>query len=156
MVSDLAVISLNDLTSIGITTCPSYNNHFFINETSGMASVGESNLLRVSRGLIRPLPGGNGPINNRRMEELRTLLDVIQSALIVEGRGGSGEQGRERMDAIMEILREVTAFVSDERRRDEFEPLIAEVSSVAQEVAVRVLEIRGTRAMRSVLRLSPI
>jgi len=121
----------------------------------GMASIGEANLLRLSRGLIRPLPGGNGPVNNRRMEELQALLDVVQSAIVVDGAGASVEQSRERLQAIAEVIQELMAFLGDERRRGEFEPILAEVSSVVQEVAVRVLEIRGTRAMRSVLRLSP-
>uniref|UniRef100_A0A7S4N5F6 ABC1 atypical kinase-like domain-containing protein n=1 Tax=Odontella aurita TaxID=265563 RepID=A0A7S4N5F6_9STRA len=128
-----------------------------INEISeaidGMASIGEANLLRISRGIIRPLPGGNGPINNRRMEEMQALLDVVQSALVVEGHTGA-QASRERLEAIVEILRELTDFFSSEGSREEFEPILAEVSSVFQQVAVRVIEIRGTRAMRSALRLA--
>lgn len=125
----------------------------------GMASIGEANLLRISRGLIRPLPGGNGPINSRRMEEVRAVLDVMQSALSSSSNGGSrndanaDEDVRERMESLMEFLRELVAFVSDDRRRQEFAPLLDEVSSVFQQVAVRVLEIRGSRAMRNILRL---
>mmetsp|Transcript_22282 Transcript_22282/g.48187 ORF Transcript_22282/g.48187 Transcript_22282/m.48187 type:complete len:165 (-) Transcript_22282:718-1212(-) len=125
----------------------------------GMASLGEANLLRVSRGLIRPLPGGNGPVNKRRMEELRAMLDVIQSAVSSSSDGGNGkdnssdQEGRERMESLMEFLQELIVFVSDERRRQEFTPVLDEVSSVFQQVAIRVLEIRGSRAMRNILRL---
>ena len=125
----------------------------------GMASIGEANLLRISRGLIRPLPGGNGPVNNRRMEELQAMLDVLQSALSSSSNESSGngarsdQEGRERMESFMEFLRELTSFASDERRRKEFTPVLQEVSSVFQQVAIRVLEIRGSRAMRNILRL---
>lgn len=118
----------------------------------GMASLGEANLLRISGGVVRPLPGGNGPVNSRRMEELRSFLDVIQSALVMEG--GVQEQGRERMEALMELLQGLIAIIGDERRREEAAPILAEVQSVFQMVAVKVLEIRGTRAMRSVLRIA--
>lgn len=123
----------------------------------GMASIGEANLLRASRGLIRPLPGGNGPVNNKRMEELRALLDVVQSALSSSSNSAnnSDKEGRERMESMMEILREIIVFLSDEGRRMEFAPLLEEVSSVFQQVAIRVLEIRGSRAVRNILRLSP-
>jgi len=128
-----------------------------INELSeaidGLASIGEANLLRISRGIIRPLPGGNGPVNSRRMEEMQSLLDVVQSSIVVEGHSGA-QASQERLEAIIEILRELSDFFGNEGNREEFEPLLEEVSSVFQQVAVRVLEIRGTRAMRSALRLA--
>ena len=63
-------------------------------------------------------------------------------------RGNGNDQ---RMDAIMEIFREAAAFVSDPRMRQEAGPLLEELQSVIQMVAVEVLEIRGSRAMRSIL-----
>ena len=51
----------------------------------------------------------------------------------------------------MEIFREAAAFVSDPRMRQEAGPLLEELQSVIQMVAVEVLEIRGSRAMRSIL-----
>jgi len=133
----------------------------------GMASVGEANLLRVSRGLIRPFPGGNGPVNKQRMEDLGNMLDMIQSALIESskseqtqpGNGAigivSGVVATERLEVFAVYLREIIALVSDERRREDAAPILAEVQSVSQMVAVEVLQIRGSRAMRSVLNFRP-
>ena len=132
-----------------------------INELSeaidGMASIGEANLLRVSRGLIRPLPGGNGPVNSRRMDELRAMLDVMQSALSSDNDANDAnpnQEGRERVQSMMEFLREMIVFFSDEQRRAEFTPLLDEILDVFQQVAIRVLEIRGSRAVRNILQLS--
>ena len=118
-----------------------------------MASTGEANLLRISRGLIRPLPGGNGPINSRRMEELGQLIETVQNALYLEG--DVAQAGRARMESLMAILQEMIAIVSDDRRREEAMPILQEVTSVFQMVAVEVLEIRGSRAMRNILQLNP-
>lgn len=120
----------------------------------GMASIGEANLLRLSRGLIRPIPGGNGPVNNRRMEELGIFLDTIQNA-IAEGDGNIADTGRARMESLMAILQETISIISDSDRMEEATPLLQEVVNVFQMVAVQVLEIRGSRAMRNMLQLAP-
>ena len=123
-----------------------------------MASTGEANLLRISNGLIRPFPGGNGPVNEKRMNEIRGVLDMVQSAMTVgssteKNRGNIDilEQGSERMEAIMELLSGLIFTLGDERRREEIAPIILEIQSVIQLVAVEVLEIRGSRAMRNIL-----
>lgn len=113
----------------------------------GMASKSESNLLRLSRGLIRPLPGGNGPVNTRRMEELNLFVETLQNAV------DTTSTRQARMDTVMAILREAVALLSDEDRREQSEPLLQEVTNVFQMVAIKVLEIRGSRAMRNVLGL---
>ena len=123
-------------------------------ELIGMASIGEANLLRLSRGLIRPIPGGNGPVNNRRMEELGIFLDTIQNA-IAEGDGNIADTGRARMESLMAILQETISIISDSDRMEEATPLLQEVVNVFQMVAVQVLEIRGSRAMRNMLQLAP-
>lgn len=129
-----------------------------VNELSeiidSMASVGEANLLRFSNGLIRPLPGGNGPINEKRMEELSSFIDTLQSALIVNDSEQEVDN-RKRMESLLSLLNEILTVLTDNRRRDEAMPLIQEVSSVVRMVAVKVLEKRGSRAMRSMLNLSP-
>jgi len=128
----------------------------------GMASTGEANLLRVTRGLIRPLPGGNGPVNNKRMEEIRGLLVMAQSAMTVtpsnEGNNSGNingsivvEESRERMQAMMELLQSLIIILGDEKKREEAAPIFAEIQSVFRMVAVEVLEVRGSRAMRSIL-----
>ena len=121
----------------------------------GMASVGEANLLRISRGLIRPLPGGNGPVNERRMEELRAMLDLMQSALSSDGDEDGSAAQEDRLESMMEFLRELVVYISDDKRRVEFAPVLEEVTDVFQQVAVRVLEIRGSRAVRNLLQLTP-
>lgn len=113
----------------------------------GMASMGEANLLRLSRGLIRPLPGGNGPINTRRIEELNLFIDTLQNAF------QGNITGQARMETIMTILREAVAIISDEKRRENAMPLLEEVLQVFRMVAVQVLEMRASRAMRSMLNL---
>ena len=62
-----------------------------------------------------------------------------------------GNGGDRRVEAIMEIFRESAAFLGDPRMRQEAGPLLEELQSVIQMVAVEVLEIRGSRAMRSIL-----
>ena len=118
----------------------------------GMASIGEANLLRYTRGILPALPGMVGPVNSKRMKELRLLLETFQSALVVEGAGETAS-ARQRMEAIMEFVRELAAIVNDERVREDAGPILAEIQSVVQMVAVEVLEIRGIRAMRNLLRL---
>ena len=119
-----------------------------------MASVGEANLLRFSNGLVRPLPGGNGPINEKRMEELSSFIDTLQNALILNNDEQEVDN-RKRMESLLSLLREILTVLTDDRRRDEAMPLLQEVSSVVRMVAVKVLEKRGSRAMRSMLNLSP-
>lgn len=126
--------------------------HELAEAIDGMASIGEANLLRFTRGFLPPLPGMNGPVNNKRMEELQLVLETFQSALVVEGEGETSS-ARARMDALMELIRELLAIVNDAQVREESGAMLAEISSVAQMVAVEVLEIRGTRAMRDMLRL---
>jgi hypothetical protein len=123
-----------------------------------MASIGEANLLRLSRGLFPVLPGMNGPVNTRRMDEISMMLGTFQDALIVEGRstesdGSKDSKSLARMEAIIEIFRAVSGFLSDARLRQDTEPLLEELQSVIQMVAVEVLEIRGSRAMRAILRV---
>lgn len=115
----------------------------------GMASIGEANLLRASRGLIRPLPGGNGPVNIRRMEELNMFVETFQNAFI-----DTEKTNQARMETVMTLLRETAALLSDEKRRENAKPLLDEVTNVFQSVAVQVLEIRGSRAMRNMLNLT--
>lgn len=125
--------------------------HELAEAIDGMASMGESNLLRLSRGLVRPLPGGNGPINTRRMEEMKAVVDVLQSALAA-GEENSGENHRkERLESARDFAMGALSLFSDEERRGLTAPILAELSSVIQMVAVEVLEIRSSRAIRGVL-----
>ena len=116
----------------------------------GMASMGEANLIRVSRGLFRPFPGGNGPVNMRRIEELNLFVETLQSA--VQSSAGDSD----RIETIVAILREAVSIIGDDRRIEQTKPLLDEVTIVCQMVAVRVLEIRGNRALRSVLGISAV
>ena len=72
---------------------------------------------------------------------------------MVVDRGGDGG-GDARMEAIMELFREASRILGDARLRQEAGPLLEELQSVIQMVAVEVLEIRGSRAMRSILNVS--
>lgn len=119
--------------------------HELAEAIDGMASMSEANLLRLSRGLLRPLPGGNGPINTRRMDEMRELVDVLQSALLGDS---SGER---RMEIAKEFATGLLSLFGEKDRRELTEPILAELSSVVQMVAVEVLEIRSSRAIRGVL-----
>ena len=126
--------------------------HELAEAIDGMASMGESNLLRISRGLVRPLPGGNGPINTKRMDEMRAVVNVLQSALKVDGNHG-GEKRQERMELAREFAQEMLYILNDEQRRESAAPLLSELTSVIQMVAVEVLEIRSSRAIRGMLGL---
>ncbi len=129
--------------------------HELAEAIDGMASMGESNLLRLSKGLIRPLPGGNGPINTKRIEEIKAVVDVLQSAVVIDETNGGGEKNREeRIELAREFAQAILLLVSDEERREFVSPILAELTNVIQMVAVEVMEIRSSRAIRSVLGIS--
>jgi hypothetical protein len=129
--------------------------HELAEAIDGMASMGENNILELSRGLIRPLPGGNGPINTKRMEEMRAVVDVLQSALLMKDIGEDGANKRqERLELAKEFAKEMLLLLSDDERRETAAPILAELTNVVQMVAVEVLEIRSSRAIRRVLRLA--
>jgi len=159
--------------------------HELAEAIDGMASIGEANLFRATNGLIPPLPGMNGPVNTRVMSEMRMILDTFQSALAADdgkqrgsslssgattinssnssgGVGGGGgaaaaaaASGQARLLAMRQVVDEVATLLTDERLREDAEPLLEEIASVVRMVAVEVLEIRGSRAMRSILQLTP-
>jgi hypothetical protein len=126
--------------------------HELAEAIDGMASIGEGNLLRVSRGIIRPLPGGNGPINKKRMVEIRAVAEVLQSALSVDVDAGKDKRN-DRLELITGITQELLLLLNDPTRRELVEPILEELTSVIQMVAVEVLEIRSSRAIRDVLGL---
>lgn len=127
--------------------------HELAEAIDGMASMGEASLLRMTR--LPPLPGMNGPVNPRRMEEMQLLLTTFQTALQEQQTGpGATVAGNLRIDALMELVREAMVLFNDESMRQNAGPILAEIQSVIQLVAVEVLEIRGSRAMRSVLQLA--
>merc|ERR1719287_431443 len=70
--------------------------HELAEAIDGVASMGESNLLRLSRGFVR-FPGGNGPINKKKMEEMQAVLKSFSVLLANERDENKSEQGRERM-----------------------------------------------------------
>ena len=126
--------------------------HEIAEAVDSMASMGEGNVLRLSRGIVRPLPGGNGPINQHRMDEMKELVGVLQSALLVgEGEENFGEQRQERLELAREFAQALLLVFSNEERRELAAPILAELTSVIQQVTVEVLEIRSSRAIRGVL-----
>ena len=114
----------------------------------GMASTQEANFLRASGGMVRPLPGGNGPVNTKRMEEMGEVLDVIKSAFMVGGGNSSSSSSPQEQ---LKLLREVIGLLTDEQLRDLAMPLLPELGSVVRNVAVEILEIRSSRAIRDVI-----
>lgn len=128
--------------------------HELAEAIDGMASMGEARLLQATNGILSPLPGMNGPVNDRVMSEMRKMLDTFQDALAVEEHASS-DTGNARLKAMRQLIDEVATLLNDERLREDAGPLLDEVRSVIQMVAVEVLEIRGSRAMRSILRLAP-
>jgi hypothetical protein len=143
--------------------------HELAEAIDGMASIGEKNLLQATRGLLPALPGMGGPVNTKRMEEVNLLLETFQNALLLNNNNNSNSKGSDiddttttatasaaqlRIETILEFVQEIISLVNDDRMRQDAEPLLAEIRSVFRMVAVEVLEIRGSRAMRSVLRLA--
>lgn len=150
--------------------------HELAEAIDGLASMGEANLLRSTGGLLPALPGMNGPINTRRMDEIRGFLETFENAMVVNGNDVNGvsansqnnnnngsflpvrtpvqiQQSRARLEAMIDFFREISAHINDESKRMDSEVVLAEMQSVIQMVAVEVLEIRGKRAMRSILRV---
>lgn len=86
---------------------------------------------------------------------MRAVVDVLQSALSMTGDGDNdGNKRQERLELVQEFARELLLLFNDEERRETAAPLIEELRSVVQMVAVEVLEIRSSRAIRRVLRLA--
>lgn len=81
------------------------------------------------------------------------MLETFRDALIVESDDSNSGADGARIEAIIEVFRAVSSFLNDARTRQDSEPLLQELQSVIQMVAVEVLEIRGSRAMRSILRV---
>ena len=120
----------------------------------GMASIGEANLLRLSRGIVPAFPGMNGPVNMRRMDEISSMVATFRDAVLTQNSNSMDSlRNLARIETLMDIFRVVTSFLNDERLRQDAEPLLEELQSVIQMVAVEILEIRGSRAMRSILRI---
>ena len=88
------------------------------------------------------------------------LFDLFRDALIVDNTSTNSNSQNPidsirnvaRIETLMDIVRAVSSFLSDERLRQEAGPLLEELQSVIQMVAVEILEIRGSRAMRTILR----
>lgn len=117
--------------------------HEIAETIDGMASMGENRILELTRGVIRPLPGGIGPINTKRMEEMKAVIDVLQSALLVKGNGDNGRLMRsERLELAQEFARELLSLLNDQELRDTAAPLLAELKNIVQLVAVEILEVR--------------
>ena len=131
--------------------------HELAEAIDGIASIGEANLLRLTPGLPH-LPGQAGPVNQRRMEELQLLLNTFQEAFLSGSNDKNDDDGdnnnNDRQQALLELVREFVVLLNDEEMRQEAGPILEEVQSVASMVAVQVLEIRGSRAMRDMLQLS--
>jgi hypothetical protein len=128
----------------------------------GMASMGEATLLRFSGGFLPALPGMNGPVNMRRMDEISRMVDTFRDTLLVDetshNQNNPNPNAIDRMrnvariDTLLDLFRAVSSFLSDERLRQDAGPLLEELQSVIQMVTVEILEIRGSRAMRTMLR----
>ena len=123
--------------------------HELAEAIDGMASMGERKLLRLSRGLIRPLPGGNGPINTRRMEEMKIVASVLQSALVSGETKSGGSYPMERLESAKEFAQGLLFLLREEQGRAA--PILAELTNVIILVAVQIIEIRSSRAIRGVL-----
>jgi hypothetical protein len=78
------------------------------------------------------------------------MLDTFRNAMAIE----NNESGF-RLLAYRQVLDEITAILRDERLREDAGPLLEEVRSDIQMAAVEELEIQGSRAMRSILRVAP-
>lgn len=130
--------------------------HELAEAIDGMASIGEARLLMAGNGLLPALPGMNGPVNERVMSEMRMMIDTFQDALKMQNDDETFVgQSQARLEAMRQLLAEISVLLTDERLREDAGPLLDEVRSVIQMVAVEVLEIRGSRAMRSIMRLVP-
>jgi len=132
--------------------------HELAEAIDGMASIGEARLLKASNGFMPAIPGMNGPVNERVMGEMKKMLDTFQDALTVENSADDSNfvgQSQARLEAMRQVIEEVSVLVTDDRLREDAGPLLEEIRSVIQMVAVEVLEIRGSRAMRFIMRLEP-
>ncbi len=127
--------------------------HELAEAIDGMASIGEANLFKATNGLIPQLPGMNGPVNTRVMSEMQMILETFQSALATSNE--TENLPAARLLAMRQVIDEIATLLTDERLREDAEPLLEEIVSVVRMVAVEVLEIRGSRAMRSILQISP-
>eukprot|EP00529_Nitzschia_sp_RCC80_P004028 CAMPEP_0113490756 /NCGR_PEP_ID=MMETSP0014_2-20120614/27209_1 /TAXON_ID=2857 /ORGANISM="Nitzschia sp." /LENGTH=967 /DNA_ID=CAMNT_0000384535 /DNA_START=35 /DNA_END=2934 /DNA_ORIENTATION=+ /assembly_acc=CAM_ASM_000159 len=125
--------------------------HELAEAIDGMASIGEANLLRVTNGLLPPLPGMNGPVNRKVLSEMGMLVDTFRNALAMDpqrttttsSNGGTGSSSNiataneaDRLAAFRQLVDEMSMLLRDERLREDAGPLLEEVRSVIQMVAV--------------------
>ena len=84
------------------------------------------------------------------MKEIRALLDMLQVTFTRKNKDGQllSEQNNVM---VMDIFKELYEIVTDRKKMEGARPILAEFASVAQMVAVEILEIRGSRAMRKTL-----
>jgi aarF domain-containing kinase len=99
--------------------------HELAEAIDGMASMGEAELFR--RGLLPALPGMNGPVNNKRLQEIQTVLTTFQDALVTSSSPVGGSRSAPRMEAVMELIRELSSFLADPSFREESGPLLEEL-----------------------------
>lgn len=64
-----------------------------------------------------------------------------------------GDHHKERMESAREFAQGILLLLREEERREVAAPILAELMSVIQLVAVEVLEIRTSRAIRGALGL---
>ena len=79
------------------------------------------------------------------------MIEVLQSALSVDD--DADKRGNDRLELVRGLTQELLLILNDPTRRELVEPILEEVTSVIQMVAVEVLEIRSSRAIRDVIGL---
>lgn len=99
--------------------------HELAEAIDGMASMGEANLLR--RGILPALPGMNGPVNDKRLQEIRVVINTFQDALMAPNNSSPNANNGPRMEAIMELFQELTTFLADPRLREDSGPMLDEL-----------------------------
>lgn len=85
------------------------------------------------------------------MVEIRAVIEVLQSALSVDD--DADKNGNDRLELFRGLAQELLLILNDPSQRELVKPILEEVTSVTQMVAVEVLEIRSSRAIRGVLGL---
>ena len=112
----------------------------------GLASASELSLQRATLGLVRPPPGGAGPVDEERVEYAISFANVVSEGLRRQAPSDDTEALLSLFTSAIQWVRDVTG---DEGRREELSVVIGAAGDVAREVAALVLETRGRRVVKS-------
>jgi len=122
------------------------------------ASSTEKSLVRMSMGLLRPPPGGGGPVDEAHLGGVINFVEIVMEAVVQQLNDSNDKSNGGRLEHFASLSRSFSAWISevaeDSSRRNEIALILEAASDVARGVAAKVIETRGMRAVNEIFGLS--